>query len=142
MNFCRALTVCCLLACLGGQPLCLSLFAGESPETTTESIVPAEEPQPVTGPQTTTNNEAREEEKQRKAMAGLLALCGILIGGLMFVVFVMVWGARLRRMARRELPPQTTLHNEHWYLKPPKESRETKVESPEPDKSEDRNAGS
>lgn len=62
----------------------------------------------------------READKQKRAMAGLLALCGILIGGLMFVVLVMVWGARLRRLARRELPAQTTLQNELWFLKPPK----------------------
>ena len=62
----------------------------------------------------------REAEKQRRAMAGLLALCGIVIGGLMFLVLVMVWGARLRRLARRELPAQKTLQNELWFLKPPK----------------------
>ncbi len=65
-------------------------------------------------------NDARAADKQRKAMAALLALCGILIGGLMFVAVVMIWGARLRRQARRELPPQNTLQNTLWFLKPPK----------------------
>ncbi len=62
----------------------------------------------------------REAEKQRRAMAGLLALCGIVIGGLVFLIMVMAWGARLRRLARRELPAQKTLQNELWFLRPPK----------------------
>jgi hypothetical protein len=66
----------------------------------------------------------RSDEKQRRAMAGLMALCGILVGGLGFVALVMIWGARLRRMARRELPPQKTLQNDLWFLKPPKLPRE------------------
>ena len=57
----------------------------------------------------------REQDKQRRAMAGLLALCGIGIGGLMLVLLVMFWGARLRRLARRELPPQKSFQNELWY---------------------------
>jgi hypothetical protein len=61
-----------------------------------------------------------ETEKQHRALLGLMALCGILIGGLGFLAAVMIWGARLRRMARRELPPQKTLQNELWFLKPPK----------------------
>jgi|GEM_PF-4243135 len=61
-----------------------------------------------------------EIAKQKRAMAGLLALCGILVGGLGFVVLVMFWGAQLRRMARRELPAQKTLQNDLWFLKPPK----------------------
>lgn len=89
---------------------------GEDQPTSAVSPTP---PAAVENPAPATKDDD-ETEKQRKAMAGLLALCGILIGGLMFVVVVMIWGARLRRMARRELPPQTTLQNEHWFLKPPK----------------------
>jgi hypothetical protein len=63
-----------------------------------------------------------ETEKHQRALLGLMALCGILIGGLGFLAVVMIWGARLRRMVRRELPPQKTLQNELWFLKPPKAS--------------------
>lgn len=101
------------------------------------SPLPAEEPAASTNEPAATEPEstvapvadAREEEKQRRAMAGLLALCGILIGGLMFVVLVMVWGARLRRLARRELPAQKTLQNELWFLKPPKGEKDRGVEN-------------
>lgn len=75
-----------------------------------------------------------ETEKHQRALIGLMALCGILIGGLGFLAVVMIWGARLRRMARRELPPQKTLQNELWFLKPPKASgQESRDKSPELD---------
>lgn len=69
-------------------------------------------------------DDEREADKQQRATAGLMALCGILIGGLMFLALVMIWGARLRRLARRELPAQKTLQNDLWFLKPPKSPRE------------------
>jgi hypothetical protein len=64
----------------------------------------------------------RTAEKRRQAMAGLMAVSGILITGVMFLAVVVIWGARLRRLARRELPTQTTLQNDLWFLKPPKSS--------------------
>jgi hypothetical protein len=67
----------------------------------------------------------RDAEKQQKAMIALMALCGILIGGLAFVVLVIVWGSRLRRIARAELPEQKTLQNDLWFLKPPKPPAES-----------------
>ena len=111
-----------IAACLRTFAMCMLPFfalaaplsADEPATTTTEPA--AASPDAAHAPAA----DSRDEEKQRKAMAGLLALCGILIGGLMFVVLVMIWGARLRRLARRELPAQKTLQNDLWFLKPPK----------------------
>lgn len=116
MNHRLAISVLCLFALVGRTEIGTPAWGEDrQEETTTRSADPpvAEAPKPAAA-------DDQEEEKQRKAMAGLLALCGILIGGLIFVVIVMIWGARLRRLARRELPAQTTLQNEHWFLKPPK----------------------
>lgn len=137
MNPCRAVTVLCLIAVIGGTGIGTPAWGDDGQEETTRSAetLVAEAPQPAAA-------DNQDEEKQRKAMAGLLALCGILIGGLMFVVIVMIWGARLRRLARRELPPQTTLQNEHWFLKPPKGCRQSRIESQQPDSSEGNNSGS
>ena len=74
--------------------------------------------------------EDRETEKQRRAMAGLVVLCGILLGGLVFVVLVMVWGNRLRRMIRADLPAQKTLQKDLWFLKPSKSSAENSDQPP------------
>lgn len=74
--------------------------------------------------------EDRETEKQRRAMAGLVVLCGILLGGLVFVVLVMVWGNRLRRMIRADLPAQKTLQKDLWFLKPSKSSAENSGQTP------------
>ena len=86
------------------------LFAQEPAETSAQLAA-----EPLSEP-----SEDRTAEKRRKAMAGLMALAGILIGGVMFLAVVIIWGARLRRMARRQLPPQTTLQNDLWFLKPSK----------------------
>jgi len=84
------------------------VFAEEAPVLESEEAK-AEEPV-----------DAQTVEKRRRAMAGLMAVSGILILGVMFLAVVLIWGARLRRLARRELPAQTTLQNDLWFLKPPK----------------------
>jgi H+/gluconate symporter-like permease len=85
------------------------LFAGEPVDATTLVV---QDVKPGTAD--------AEIEKQREVTIGLMALVGILVGGLVFLAVVMIWGARLRRIARAELPPQRTLQNELWFLKPPK----------------------
>jgi hypothetical protein len=75
---------------------------------------------PVPDEQAAKSVDELNAEKRRKAMAALMAVTGILIGGIAFLAIVIVWGARLRRLARRELQPQTTLQNDLWFLKPPK----------------------
>ncbi len=86
------------------------VFAEEAPVLESEAEEPKAE-EPV---------DAQTVEKRRRAMAGLMAVSGILIVGVMFLAVVVIWGARLRRLARRDLPAQTTLQNDLWFLKPPK----------------------
>lgn len=94
--------------------LTASAQSEDEPAAEQTPVAPANEPAKPTA------ETEDETEKQQRALIGLMALCGILIGGLGFLAVVMIWGARLRRMARRELPQQKTLQNELWFLKPPK----------------------
>lgn len=73
------------------------------------------------GPATPTVETARGpelkagDEKRLHALAGLLALVGIMIAGLALVVWIMLWARRLRRLNRRSTPAHTAL-NEFWML--------------------------
>ena len=61
-----------------------------------------------------------EAEKKRKALAGLAAVGAIAILGVGVIAATMMWARRLRRLARDFGPPQKTLGNDFWFLKPPK----------------------
>ena len=69
------------------------------------------------------DNQARRpavNDKKRKAIAGLAAVSGIAILGVGVIAATMMWAKRLRRLARDSGPSQTTLGNDFWFLKPPK----------------------
>ena len=68
----------------------------------------------------TAEDDLRNLEKKRKAFAGLAALGGIAILGVGIIAATMMWATRLRRLARIDGPPQKTVGNDFWFLKPPK----------------------
>jgi hypothetical protein len=91
--------------------VCVAAQAEDSAviESDAKAVGPAEPPP----------NEANAE-KRREAVAGVLALCGILVLSAGSVLAVLIWGGRLRRMARADLPAQKTLKDDLWFLKPPR----------------------
>jgi len=62
---------------------------------------------------------AANEQQRRVVTAGMLLLVGIAFVGLLLVGLTIVWGSRVRRLARRPLPEQSPV-DELWYLKPKK----------------------
>ena len=100
-----------------------------------ERIFADEEPGVSSSPDGSQSSDPSEERilgKRRQAMAGLMVVSGILIVGVVFLAGVAIWGARLRRLARRELPAQTTLQNDLWFLKATKPVV-TEADSEKPD---------
>ena len=63
---------------------------------------------------------AIDTEKKQKAIAGLAAVGAILILGVSAIAATLMWARRLRRFARDFGPPQKTVGNDFWFLKPPK----------------------
>ena len=66
--------------------------------------------------QTGTPNRA---QRQRLVMVAVLMLAGVASVGLALLVFVILWGFRIRRMMRTPPPKQSPL-DELWYLRPKK----------------------
>jgi hypothetical protein len=60
-------------------------------------------------------------DKIKRATAGIAAIVGIAILGIGAIAFTMIWARRVRRIARDPGPTQTTLGNDFWFLKPPKQ---------------------
>lgn|GEM_PF-2627258 len=70
-------------------------------------------PVPVTDP-------VVDPDKQIKVAILLSAVGGIAVFGIGAIAVTMLWARRLRRIARDPGPPQTTVGNDFWFLKPPK----------------------
>lgn len=60
-----------------------------------------------------------EQEKRRRAYAGLMALVGIALAGVLLALGTVVWGRRLRRLNRKPLP-SAELKQDLWFLRPEK----------------------
>ena len=58
-------------------------------------------------------------QRQRVVTVAIYLLGGIVVGGLALIGLVLLWGVRMRRIARPSLPEQTEV-DELWYLKPKK----------------------
>lgn len=63
---------------------------------------------------------APDERQRRVVTAGMLLLVGIAFVGLLLVGLTIIWGSRVRRLARRPLPEQSPV-DDLWYLKPSKQ---------------------
>ena len=60
--------------------------------------------------------EPGEAERQRALTTAILMLGGVLFIGAMTIVLILLWGFRVRRIARRPLP-RTTPVDPLWYLR-------------------------
>jgi hypothetical protein len=56
------------------------------------------------------------EERQRMVTIGIYLLIALTVGTVSFLILLMLWGARVRRQARKPLPG-TTPNDRLWYLK-------------------------
>ena len=63
-----------------------------------------------------------QKEHHEVITAAMLVIAGVAFLGLMLVGLTILWGVRVRRLARRPLPEQSPI-DELWYLKPRKSPR-------------------
>ncbi len=76
---------------------------------------------PDSDPATDGKNPTRpdEQEKRIKVTAGLAALAGILIVGVVLGAVIIIWAGRLRRIVREPIPA-TGRQDPFWFLRPEK----------------------
>lgn len=87
--------------------------------------------------ETETERPTKPDEKERrvKLTAGLAALAGITIIGIVFGAMIIIWAGRLRRMAREPVSA-TGRQDPFWFLRPekitlPNEAMESDTTPPE-----------
>lgn len=86
--------------------------AAASPVAVDNSEPPASQVEPA--------NPKIDIEKKKKVVILLSAVAGVAICGIGAIAGTMLWARHLRRLARDIGPPQTTIGNDFWFLKPPK----------------------
>lgn len=90
------------------------------------------------GDPATSGGESNEQTETREDMATILTilLTGVALIGVALIAATMIWGAKLRRLARMQ-PSEATKLDELWYLKtpPPEESDGGTTKSPSSDHS-------
>lgn len=59
-------------------------------------------------------------QREQIATIAMTMFAGILCGAIFLLALILIWGRRLRRLARASTPKPTAV-NETWYLKPDKE---------------------
>lgn len=92
------------------------VHAAEVPVPDTTLVV---DPEPT--PTTDGKNPIKPDEKERriKLTAGLAALAGILIVGVVLGAIIIIWAGRLRRLVREPIPA-TGRQDPFWFLRPEK----------------------
>lgn len=113
-----SLTVTALLLVMWVLITATGTVAQERPEQDMSLVVDPEPPA-----ETTPQPLARPDEKERrvKTAAGMAALAGIVIVGIVLGAVIIIWAGRLRRMIREPLPP-TGKQDPFWFLRPSKTS--------------------
>lgn len=110
--------------------LLLTMFADIGRAQVDVAHDPAVAERPVAAP---AGSEApmAEDEKQRAATAAVYLAVGVAFVGILLIALVLIWGIRVRRLARRRVPSQS-LPDPLWYLRtrthghvqePPREER-------------------
>lgn len=96
----------------------VSTDAAQVPETDKSLIV---EPAPEAVPEVDSPPSPNPDEKERriKFTAGLAALAGIIILGVVLGAIIIIWAGRLRRIVR-EPTPTTGRQDPFWFLRPDK----------------------
>lgn len=99
------------------------IFAQQSQAVKAESAPTTAEPakKPISKEAETTTepnvpSTAKEEHKKQLVTVGMLLLVGVSLIGMILIGMTIAWGGRLRRIARKPLPPQSPV-DELWYLK-------------------------
>lgn len=99
-------------------------------------IVAQAEPQDGIGePSPPTVVDEQQQRRQNTFTAGVLLLLGVLAVGLLLMAAAIVWGAKVRRLARRP-EPGSARPDELWYLRktrPPPEPGTSPDEKPPAD---------
>ncbi len=94
----------------------MRLAAADPPVPETALVV-----DPATVPETPPELPAKPNEQERrvKVTAGLAALAGITITGIVLAAVIVIWGGRLRRLVREPLTA-TGRQDPFWFLRPKK----------------------
>ncbi len=92
------------------------LTAAQVSETDKSLVV---DPAPDAAPGSKPPLKPDEKERRIKLTAGLAALAGIAILGIVFAAIIIIWAGRLRRMVREPIPP-TGRQDPFWFLRPEK----------------------
>ena len=71
------------------------------------------------------------EERNRAYQVGVMMIGGILIAGVGLLALVIIWGHRVRRIARQPLP-KVTQRDELWFLKHKKQEPASSADEPPP----------
>ena len=110
--------------------LCLALCCVAMGSELLAQDVPRPDTTLVVDPEAATSPTVKPDEKERraKATAGVAALAGITILGVVFAAVIIIWGARLRRLVREPLPA-TGRQDPFWFLRPDKSSPTETTES-------------
>jgi hypothetical protein len=75
------------------------------------------------GQRTTDGGQPLEEAARQRALtSAILMLGGVLFIGAMMIVLILLWGFRVRRIARKPLPRSTPI-DPLWYLRARQETR-------------------
>lgn len=109
--------------------LTLPLRAADPPMPDTTLVV-----DPATAPETTPEPLVKPDEQERrvKLTAGLAALAGIAILGIVLAAVIIIWAGRLRRLVREPTTP-TGKQDPFWFLRPGKLPPLTSTENPPED---------
>ena len=117
-------------ACLPALCLTVFLIAG-SATAAAQHAAPITTQASADDGQSPAADKANRQSKRRVATVAVYLLAGIAFAGVALLGLVIVWGNRIRRIARTPLPRQSRT-DELWYLRPKKEI-ETKQASKPPE---------
>jgi hypothetical protein len=86
-----------------------------------QPLIPVED----TDRPTVLDEQQQQQRRENTFTAGVLLLIGVVIIGLLLIAAAVVWGAKVRRLARREDSPSGR-QDEFWYLRKTPPSSEPK----------------
>jgi len=106
--------------------------AASDEDVSSDNAAPKSKPQHSQQP-----SPQKRQEGKKAASVAMLLLVGVMVVGILLVSCTMLWGYRLRRIARTKQPARTEF-DELWYLKS-KAARTDEAPPAEPEKHSDPN---